>query len=435
MGLLDRDIKAIISKKNKYINNIRYRLILHTPKKDISILRLLNVETMRDYVGNVADYIITEFMLQAGDYIYDVHPFMDNLEMTIIVETETTRISTIRYKFIIANNLGNIEGTRYTRMSRQTLNETEEIHVEGQCLLREVEAIRTSYIDGIYSNTNVENLLTSEIVNVTSKLKIEGKPINLNINIVKPHNDMTYNHINIQTGTPLLKLASEIQNGQYGIYNGMINNYIQMYKDKPTMFIYPLYDYEQYEKAKNKLLIFKNNNSYLDYQENTYTVENDIVRIIATNKMKTIDSGDNEYMSKGVGLTTNNGDMIGRSDVKVDKSSGTVNDSSRVSSSSDISRRDGVNKIKYIGNDSNMYKHRSIINKDSMSIIQLQWNFANDRFLFPGMPVCFMYEDHGSVTKLYGTLLSCYFNFSQAKKTTSALLNIAVEKPLIKKNN
>lgn len=117
---------------------------------------------------------------------------------------------------------------------------------------REYEVLRTQYTDGTFRDRHCwTSLYIKEAIERSKEVKIEGKPLDLNIDIVKPNNDYVYDHVVVETGVKILDLPSYIQNKDYGIYNGNIGTYIQRYKDKLTIFVYPLFDKDRFNKEPN----------------------------------------------------------------------------------------------------------------------------------------------------------------------------------------
>ena len=435
--ILTKDITKITNTSNQYAHGLKFWLTLHTKDLDIKITQLYSVEYMRDYAANSSDYVIVKFRLPAGTFVYDVYPNRDHMELTIQYGNMKKLLSTVRYKFVMLNNNGGIEGTRHSYMPRNLLDKAELIVVEGQCLLREAEGLRTSYLSGVYSRATLQDTLKTEIKNTAAKVKLEGQPIDIEVSVADLANTKVYDHIVIPTGTRLLQVGNVLQNNEYGLYNGKVGTYLQHFEDKLTYFLYPLYDNERFSKAKKKLMIYADDNQKYVYQENTWIQDAGIVSIIGNNKTKIQDNGENDFNSEGSGVINNNPDVISNRDVTVTDDEAKSSKENHMAGSKITEKRDGTTNSVYLGNQSNSYKFRSDISQASMATMQVVWNYAVPDRLFPGMPVCYIYADgkekSGSVVRLNGTLLGVYVKYDNAPKTMSALLNIAVEKPLIKR--
>lgn len=429
-GLLDADINKIIANKNVK-NTVKHNVILHTPERDIEISIINTIEVMRDYNEYVSDYLLASFTMYGGDFIKSLVPNKDNLELTIGVEVNG-KYKSVRFKFVLTNNNENINTGIYLKMSYDELNKSQQFKVTGQCLLREVEVMRAIYLSGTYTNITVDKLLKSVLYEKISATKITGTALKPGIDIAKPDNDTNYKHIIIPTGTKLFNLANFLQDGSYGIYTGGVNTYFQYYKDKPILFVYPLYNNERFNTAEKKLMVINSNTRKLAYVDNTYFVDGDIVKILANNDVEVIDNGENDLISEGGSFTSNDPYTINSENGIVTNDKMLVDHNKNMQTNNAKDRRDGVNKTRYVGSESNKFKQATVVNKSIQAIYQIKWRYSDIDLLFPGMPTCYVYEDADKgIVRLNGTLISCYEKYDHAHKTKSAIVNIMVEKPLV----
>lgn len=441
-GLIDLDISKVFEQANPRTNNVDYDVIVHTPNADIGIQLLKTIETMRDYNGNLTDFIIVSFSMGAGDFVKELHPNRDNCEMSIIKVTPDEDDKILRFKMVLLNNNGGVKASKYLKKTKDELNAEEQFQVEVQCLPIELEILRSTFSDGVYRSTTVKDLLITEYYQGTqeitgtnpgtdeSKVKIGSAPRDIEVDIVEPHNDMVYNHIEVPTGTKLTDLPFYLQETNYGVYNGSIGAYLQEYRDELFFFIYPLYNSSLFETREKKLIIYYSSNIRLDLIENTYAIEGDVIKILANSDVKIIDNGENELMDTGVGLVSSNPHLLLERNVNVTDDEIKFDKDVHNSGSKIKNRRDKTDRVQYLQNESNMYKQRSTILKNTMAIYQITWNFADIDLLYPAMPVRYTYEDEEEgIVELDGLLQSVYSRYNEETKTTSAIINIAVEKP------
>jgi len=434
---IGKDILKITSNTNSGINHVKHKVILHTEKYNINISLVESIEILSDFNSNTSDYIVASFLMGMGDFIKDVYPYRDNLNLTI------TRIigkvkSTYTYRFIILNNNGNISGTRYSQSSREELNKLEQVRVVGQCVDRVSETLRLQFVSGIYTNTNVEDVLKSMMLsNIRTAKSVLGN-INIQYHLVKPDNNKVYNHIKIPTGTNVLQLPTYLQNNDYGVYNGNIGTYVKIHekwnKDKyntlTNLYVYPLYDSKLFDNSKRKLIIYGVTSAKFDHVENTYLVDGDILSIIAGINTTSYDDGENKLTDKGIGFTTSNPEALLTSNNITSDTSSYVEMTSLNQTTLDKNRKDGLNTTQYIGPDANHFKYRSDIVKNTMMHYTVQWNFCDPDLIFPGMPVMYVFKDGtAGIVKLKGIVQSVYALYTEGMNTVSALINIMVEKP------
>ena len=91
-----------------------------------------------------------------------------------------------------------------------------------------------------------------------------------------------------------------------------------------------------------------------------------------------------------------------------------------------VDRRDKITKTRYIGPQSNMYKYRSELLNRSMATYQITWNFSAPDYLYPGMPVEYVYEENGVIIRLPGILQCVYSLYQKVKGTQTSIVIIKV---------
>lgn len=430
-GALAPDVNPILSNPNPFAGKAKYSFIVHTIKDDIEINRVDSVEKLKDFSNNVTDYIIVRFKLYGSEFTKKVYPNRDNLELTLTLTAGDNYEISNRYKLVLLNYKDGIDNDPLVKEG-STVDTNMVFNIEAQCLVREVEGLRGVFTDGVFMNTNLYNMVHSALVTSFSNVKVDGQGVNgLKLDMDKFDNDMTYKHIIVNTGTPILDLPSIFQNNNYGIYNGNIGTYVTIFENNPTVFIFPLYDFTQYDKKEKKLMIFSLNNKRLDHIENTFIKKDDVLKIICKSNITSKDSGDNELIDGGSSIISSNPYLITSRNVNVTDSKVIYDKDSQLSGSKIKDKNDKVNKDKYVGNQSNLYKIRSDYNKAMSAIYTLQWSFSNSELIYPGMPCSFIYEDNErDIVELKGMILNVYEVFDVKTNTTNSLITIAVQKPL-----
>lgn len=442
-GLLQIEIDPIKETPNPIANGMEYRAIVHTPKLDIHIKLLSTFNVIRDYNMYTGDYIYTEFSVPDVRYFRDIHPYVDNLEITITSYTKDesevySKKSTNRYKLVISNQQST--DTNFLDMSsNEDLSTSGFRNLACQCIEREYEAIRTITVNGIYRDTTVKDLMICELGGIDMyNTSVEGSVLKPLLSLEEPDNNKKYEHIIVGavngTGSRvnILDLPSYLQNQEYGVYNGNIGTYYQKYNGKGTIFVSPLYDSKKYDDSVTKLHIIKAPDMRFDTIENTFMVDGDVVKILARSNAKSLNTGENDFISQGVGYTyTEPSKVIERSVVINDNSFESSTDS-HTKTMNLKDRRDTVNKSNYVGTVNNLYLVRSEYIKASMAIIQLQWSWCDMDLIYPYMPVCYMYVNGKSgIVKLYGTVQSTVQRFNGEDKSMHGIINIAVEKMVV----
>lgn len=429
-NLIDIDINQII-KNNNIAKDFSYQFILHTEDDDIELSQIESYETLQDFNNNIGDYNLLTFNIAMGTYIKKIYPNRDNLTFTILKTFNNTELEpqSAEYKFVIVNDKGSSEdSSHYKTMSEEQLNKSEMKRVEAQVYLIELEALRNSYIDGTFKNVTVQELIGFSYAKSNEELEVQGNPLNLKIDIAEPDNDMRYNNLMIPSGILLQDLPIFLQNGEYGVYNGGCGTYLQKYNNELTAFVYPLYSTKRFENTNDtKLMIYNPGNLKLNTIENTWTKDGDIIKIVAGSGVKVLDQGSSNLLDKGESLVASRPEQIFNRAGSISDEGILVDNSDTLNINSVTTRKDGISKSRYIGNESNMYKQRTQMVKDTMATYQIPWYFSYPEIIYPGMPVCYVFEDESRGTvKLYGSVQVLMTKVSQAKKTVNSLLIICV---------
>jgi hypothetical protein len=438
-SLLGPEINDIIGKGTKNIIEIEHTVVLHTVDKDIELDMVASVEFKEDYNGNYSDEIYVEVFCPMGDFVKLIYPYRNNLEISVIKKVGTVKEAE-RYKCVLTNINENYGSGRYKEASHSDLNTNEMKNLRCQCLDRSVEGIRLKTVEGVYRDHTLTELLVGLFHVELNKVKINGVNIEPIINIMKADNERKYNHIIVPSGMKLVDLPVYLQEKDYGIYNGHIGLYIKKYKlgtyfkkefseKKTNVFIYPLYNPEITKNSKNKLIIYNIPNYKYSMVENTYLIDGDNIKIIASEDSRKSNTGDDTFMDKGVGFISLDAKSVMRRpfEINPDGVSNNKNQSNNetyMKERSDGSMYRGHNKPT-----DNLYNLRSNYLKEQGDLIQITWGFSDTKYLLPGMAIIYVYlGDNNDVIRLNGVLQSHYTIYNQPSKKSTTILNIFVEK-------
>lgn len=446
----ESDIESVVRTGHQDSKALRYSVILHTVDSDITITLLESVEVLRDYVNNITDYILVNFKMALGDYVYDVLPYSDNMEITIKLHWYK-KTTVFRYKFIL-NNLVDTSSGVYNNISKEDLNQQEVANVEGQCLDRLVEVMRTTVCDGVYNYSTVSKVMKTSLVEKLNEITIEGEPMKIGedgyrVFIFEVDNQEEYRHIEIPFGTNIYDLPSYIQNTKYGVYKGGIGTYQQttvntlLTEDKlkqiTCYYTYPLYNNTRYETAEGKkLMILAHPTGKYSHTDHTYAMDGDIIKVVVSGSLKNLGTAENDNLNKGETVVTLNPYKITGviDDVTEDGVKNTP--TNNITSISDKNMSAGINNTRYVEGIVNIYKHVSDTVSNNYSMFQLQWDYSNHELLYPGMPVGLLYKDKElGLILIKGTLASTYTKYDNIKTMNSTMLNIMMENPTISKGS
>lgn len=447
------DVKDIIYSARKPIKN-EYRLMVHTEQEDIPVIKLITLDEVRDYVNNIGDVIHVKFMMALGEYMVRVYPFRTNLEVTIkrITLTEegsskekNSIIYTERYKAVfLTDENQNFTASELEGVDIDSLNTMNTVDVKLQLLNRSLEPLRIKQVSNIFRNVTQKQIIHNLMAGESSKIRVDGKVAIDSIDIVEPDNKEVKNHVIFPDDSLIVNIPTFLQEKMGGVYNAGIGSYLQVYKQKTTWFVYPLFNTNRFKVSKgDKAMIYGVTPGLFPNLERTYEVEAGIVRIVATNEVKYSDSADTDYMNKGSGFRMTDANAFMTKPVEITEEGAIPNRSSLNIEVAAEERKDGLNYAPMIGSRSsaNPFKEYSRINARNVSRIDFLWENSNSSLLYPGMPCRYIFLDDDKIVELNGivafvqslTELQGIGVNGTVYKTKSVVTLLAEQKPLKRK--
>lgn len=425
-SLLLKEVSAINSSTREY-DDIQFKIILHNKDNDIKISLFESLEFKADYNNKVADDIFIHFNMGLGDYTYDVLPYKNNTEITVIKSFNNTPYENITYKAVLLDTSVNSKGVQ-SNLTKDILNKASLIRVSFQLVEKNVEVIRTINVDGIYRSTTVKNAIVPIINNAVKNISINGEKLNSLLNMVEPDNTKVYNTIVIPTGTALTNLVTFIQDTKYGIYVGDIGFYIKSIREslmnyKNCFFIYPLYTRK--EDQYDSLFIYHADSKLNKASNNTYEYINKTLKIISS-EVTIVEKGERDFINDGNHVAYGNMENIYNYNSTVTNDKISYTKKTQLGNDK-ISTEDGLSNETYIGNIDNLCKYYSNLSNKNMSLYQFKWQFSNHRHLLPGMNVTVFYQVDKDIKKLQGILQGYYSIYNQALKNEMTILMIKLK--------
>lgn len=425
--LIGQEVNRIIKSKNDNLG-IDYDVTIHTPIGDVFVTMLETIEINSDYNNNFTSVIYFNFIMAGGYYRDYIIANSGNLEATITKFKKEEILYTETFKAILVNTDSDISEYK-GNYKTENLNRASMVRGTIMLLSREIEIMRGIKVDGVFTSTSVKKVLTY-LFSKAKEATINSIPIDLTVNIEEPHNDNVYDHIVIPTGVGYLDAPTFLQDTEYGVYNGDIGLFIkrQLNKDKENklnLFTFPLYTVNK--NPKKELFIYHSNNPYYDFVENTYTVLDNILKIVSTSEIVTITPNENKNIDSGNAITSSDPYKLTDYNASVTNDKISYDKSNQVTSMEPGNRSDGMNIENYVGNEANLYKVRSKINLQHYGHFQIRWNHSAPELLIPGMAVKFFYQKENEIKILVGRLQRDFSLYSEATKTISTMLNILLK--------
>lgn len=444
-----KDIKKILD-ETKPPTTFRYTGTIHTTKKNVPVYRIMSVDTVRNYMNNISDEIHVMIYIKMKDYLRDVYPYADNLEFTF--DIEELHITEYAEEIIVDRYKERFKAITKDKVNTNPVNLKAEKHddselenvgfmeVRLQLLNRALEPIRIKLVDGIVNEVTPKDIVENILMSETKKILIDGKPSLDRVDIVEPSNQEIQYNIIIPSGTHLIDIPDLVQNEYCGMYNAGMGNYIQYYEKEQVWFIHSLYDHTQFDKTKNKKIVFYNTDKqFLPASEVTYREEGKTIYVIITGKVNYHSDLEGEYMNTGVGFKAPGAKSFMRKPVELTKEK-VLGNRERLNHEVIVKdREDGLNYAprykEYIT--SNPFKAYSEMASRSVAQITFEWNHCPYGMIYPGMPCKYVFIANGQVKEVKGTILNVHTMIALKGNpgtsnmyTTNTVITVALEKAL-----
>lgn len=421
------DIKKVFTSKTPLPRFI-YQLKIHTEKDDISVIKLVSYNIIRDYVGANGDYMNVECIMPLGDYALKLFPYRDNLQVSIrLIDVREKKepkyvppseeIEILKYKAIFATDNPSIDKD-IVKYDIQTLNNSQVLTVKFQLSEMATLPILISRIYGNHHDKTPEDILRQVLTKWTSNIEVDGEACIDTIDIYPPDNKAKLKNVVIKDGLHLIEFPRYLQEKLGGVYTKGLGTYFQYYDKKLRWYIYPLYDPSRFDKeTRKRLIIYDVPKEKYSNIEKTFAVEGDIVSIVITSGIDYIDNNKNNEMNEGAGFKMLDARSIMKKPVRV------VDDyrfrASRTETTFEVQaseRKDKLNYTETLPTSANSYNLYSLMNMRRRAEMVLKWEHADNTLIYPGMPIKYVTYDGEEVVEIFGNVASTDTNIVSTSK-------------------
>ena len=430
---LDAEILSVASVGSDLNRDTYYKAVLHA-ETDMFITHITTVDINRDFNNGRTDKVTIIFMMPLGDFVYHVLPHKNNLIMTL----ENFNIGMHTKEDMRATIVTMDESISSGKLQNDTMENLNKhlTKVEMQLTSLTYLSMRGKMVEGVFKEATVEDVLISEIGSGINKFSSLFGLSSGGLDIVPPDNTRKYDHIIIphHKNVSLLDLPKYLQTSEYGVYNGDIGFYLQAYNNIDKMHIYPLYRNNLLSFRQDKLYVISVASAVMAGIDNTYAMDGNLLKILVLAGEKPMD-GEDKFHSMGTSVNAIESDSIATRQFEISK------DGMKISADNMLRRqthkalesKDYTVKNSEITN--NMYKHRSEILKGDGVLVNVTWNTSNSRLITPMMPVIFIEEVGGKISKREGMVQAVYVLADNVQKRETTSLTLFLENGTTKDKN
>lgn len=413
--LLMREVDDI---RDNGLGNSGWRIDMHLIVNETTWIKPFKVEfehLHRDYAKKeqFADNRMVQFMIQQGDFQYDVVPNRDNLMVELVyvplkndsTTPDTSKLSEVkRFRAVLMTQFNNALTNKNSQVSsRAALNQLAMMSVAIQLIDEAAYRINMiSYGNGLRQCTTMmalQEVLGSTITPVGTQ---QSKAV-LGINYQEGFNTNIRTAVDFPDGIRLRDVPHYLHEEEGGIYPTGFGRYFQ----DGYWWVYSLYDPTLYRKNTRVLKVINVPNDKYQGAERTYKVDDQHVTILATGNATALDNGLAENLKSGNGLRFADAS-------KLLEGFGTAKDNrtliDRASNIFEVTTgllESGFNNLQWTDDraTSNPFKHYSEMARRRGMNIQLEWYHGDSDLLYPGMPVKFITASDNSIETYNGVLL------------------------------
>ena len=273
-----------------------------------------------------------------------------------------------------------------------------------QCVDALLYALLYTRVGGIFHQADPLSVLTyylgtySDEVGSGDEVAIKGiDAVDYEVDI----SQRTKKHIVIPHGSALLQLHDKLQQA-YGIYNHGVNLYLH----QQHWYVYPPYRtnrYTQTDYTLDILVLNQQNNTGMD---RSYAIK-DGKLFVTVNDIEQKDIKEQAYLNAGNGIRYLKAQHAWDSWVDVKANKATTSPDTSIEAYLLEERKDTRSNVPFSQQrvTDNSARQSSMMAKRKGQLVMCQWDNADPRLLYPGMPLRVRYSDLQGETYLEGTLL------------------------------
>lgn len=408
-----REIQRIINGDVKPVHyTYRAEIYLRGQVEPIQVLKLISVDTVKNYLENYADVIMVKVAMGAGTYAKRVYPNQSKLEMVLYkiplmessdVNDQAKIIQVERYTAVL-DDRGNpiIEGGGPTVMDENSMNLVNLVEINFQLINKAVEQMRLIAVGGNYRNVTAEDVIRTVMTKESSGIDIDEERRPKGVDIVTTSNQKKRDHVVLPQGLRLVDLPEYLQN-TVGVYSAGMGYYFH----RDHWYVYPCYDTERFKKTNRTLTVFNVPKNKLPAVERTYLETGTALSLLATGDIRFRDDSEAQQLTVGNGVRFADANKFMENFATVKDNKAVVSRGNNNTEFIAVERPGKINNAQLSDRaiTANPYLEYSMLARRQGSLIAFTWENSNPSLIFPGMPARVMYLEGDAIKTLEGVLL------------------------------
>jgi len=432
-----------------------WTVTLFTPAGELILDNVQSMTIERDYVNDFSDKSMLNFNIGIATYVNKIYPYKANLRIElirrpIVLRTRDTLDDTKfnskeLYRAIIVDQ-SSLALRASSEMTSSELkgDRSKIIPIQLQLVEPLLDNIRTKFISGIFAGS------WDSILKACCRAKLREEPwekdVNLElvqqkqqhelagVDVRSTDNTTDPKQLLVPVGTRLMDFPDYCQK-KYGLYETSLGSYIE----RGEWYLWGLHNTGLYESSERTLSIALIDNSVVPTTDNSFSVEEKHVKVIATGNVQHLDNTEAYLQNLGNGVRYQDANKL------VDRYATTEAGVTSISRGANLreyiveAREDQLNYVPYSSQriSSNHFSQLSELNVRRGAVINVMWENSNPDVLRPGIPSKVFYSGKDGVKGIEGILIGCAHayatetqNFTDKRVRCNSTLTLWVKRDL-----
>lgn len=400
--------------------NMRMEAVLHTLYGDVSVLKVLNFDMVREYSTQYADETSIVIVIPKGQLAYKIAPSRNELELTLTssmmaqhgpIDADQKRYGSLRYTAILKESSDPVlEANARELLAEGTMDLIDFEVVELQLFSKAMEQFSMLTCGLISRRTAVGDLIRNLLLQQSSKIDVENFYKPKGIDMVDPVDAQLREHIIIPHGMKVYDVPGYIHKHCGGVYSAGLSYYYQ----DDYWYVYPTFDYKRFEQASRQLNIVQIPENKLPDLNYTYLVEGSVVNLIATGELSLQDKSDIRKRSIGNGVRFADASLFFEKTVEVVGNKAVMSRGKLNNEYVSSQQKSQLNNLS-MGTETitanTMYQASQLASREGV-FIQLIWQNSDPSLIIPGMQTKIAYYKNGRINKINAVVIGSHVSVS-----------------------
>lgn len=410
--LVSREIAAIGNSKEPSTIH-QWDVTIKANGRNIKPTYVKDIKLDRLYHQNYTDEIRITLGIVFGEYQYNVLPYKDALEITVVkvpmgikaqpqVNKSRNRNIAVFKAQILNGNSTAIAGDHPLTLNKAMAGKGEITDITFQLFNPVIDNIRKKTFGTVFRDTSPLDAVCFTLMKHSSVPGAEVAHQVKGIHIDPTFNNITRNHIVVPHNTPVTQVPEYIDNIVGGLHPAQMRYYLQ----GSHWYLYPIFDDSRFHQNPKSLTIVKIPKHRLPGIERTFRREGSQVIVLSTRGTTHQDSSESNQLNDGNGVRFADARKIMNDVVKLGLNKVISNLTENLTEVVYEHRKDEKDMV--MGGDkliTDKYNREyAKLALKSGAYIQTIWEHAEPELLYPGMPVRYIFQDGDKTKELYGTL-------------------------------